>query len=149
MRSRAVAVSPALLIQEDLSGGSSGRLIDALQQEVEKFFPAGGYEPGITGQDAHHQASAKITPQGLGYLRWSEALHEIQDVIPLFVAVVGNAPVNHVGDVHIATETSTPGFVETSEEGGGGVANFDGLSGNFSCHLTGVDSEANAFADQG
>ena len=59
---------PPLLIQEDLRGGSSGGSIDAFQQQVEEFFPACGQEPGITRKDAHYQASAKITPEGLGYL---------------------------------------------------------------------------------
>src|SRR5207244_4269632 len=61
---------------------------------------------------------------------------------------VGDAFVNHVGNVHVAPETRTPGFVETCEEDSGGVTRFDGFGSHNASHLTGVDGKANALAYQ-
>src|SRR2546426_1884447 len=124
-------------------------LVDPFQYHVQKLFAACSYESRVARKYAHHQACAKITSQSLRHLRWGEALHQVKGAVPLLVAVVGDALINHVGDVHVASETRPPGFVETPKEICGGIARFDRFGCNVASHLTSINGEANALAYQG
>src|SRR5215471_14636656 len=125
-----------------------GWFVDAFEHEIEEFFATGCDQARVACEHAHYQACSKITAQRLCHLRWGETLHKIEGAVPLFVAVIGDALVNHVSDVHVTTETCLPGLIETFKEGGGGIACFDCFGSNGASHLARVNGEANAFSHE-
>src|SRR5579875_544001 len=82
------------------------------------------------------------------YLGRSETFHQVEGVVPLLIAIVGDVLVNHVGDIHIAPEARAPLPVKAFQEGRRSVACFDSFCRDLTRHLAGVDGETDALTNQ-
>src|SRR5260370_90380 len=120
------------------------RLVDASQQQVEELFAAACHESGIACEYTQHQARAKVTAQRLRHLRRRETLHQVKRIIPLVIIIVSNTLINHIGDIHIATESRSPFFVKTPKKSSRGIARLDGFGSDRARHPARIHRKTNA-----
>src|SRR5260370_13121884 len=124
------------------------RLVDALQQQVEELFAAACHESGIACECTQHQARAKVTAQPLRLLCRRETLHQVKRITPLVIIIFSNTLINHIGDIHIATESRSPFFVKTPKKSSRGIARLDGFGSDRAGHPARIHRKANALTHQ-